>query len=108
LSAAAEKAGGFSTGLFSYDNQTATIRLLLEALRNDPGAFEKLISFGGVPPSAIGGPDLKKIREWMDFSLLPPFERIAKYFYYTVTAGGATPDGIVLKAFAPTPPELKR
>jgi hypothetical protein len=43
----------------------------------------------------------------MDFSLLPPFDKVAQYFYFTVTAGSANVDGLTLKIFSPTPPALR-
>jgi len=49
----------------------------------------------------------KNIKEWMDFSLLPPYEKIAKYFYFTVYSGGSTVDGLTFKMFAPVPPALR-
>jgi len=48
------------------------------------------------------------LRQWFDFSLLPPFEKISRYFYFTVCAGGVNPDGFNLKFFAPAPPQLKK
>jgi len=54
----------------------------------------------------IPTPD-KTIKEWMDFSLLPPYEKIAKYFYFTVYAGGSSVDGLTFKMFAPVPPALR-
>ena len=44
----------------------------------------------------------------MDFSLLPPFEKIARYFYFTVCTAGANADGLSFKMFAPVPPALKK
>ena len=43
----------------------------------------------------------------MDFSLLPAFDKVAQYFYFTVYAGSANVDGLTLKVFAPTPPALR-
>ena len=48
----------------------------------------------------------KGVREWMDFSLLPEYDQIAKYFFFTVFNGNTTSDGIAFKAFAPRPPGL--
>jgi hypothetical protein len=39
--------------------------------------------------------------------LLPPFEKIQHYFYHTVYAGGGSVDGLTLKIFSPTPPQLR-
>jgi hypothetical protein len=57
-------------------------------------------------PAVPGG--AKGLREWVDFSLLPPFDKISKYFYFAVYGGGATVDGLTLKMFVPVPPQLKQ
>jgi len=44
----------------------------------------------------------------LDYSLLPDYEKVAKYFHYTVRAGSANVDGITFKFFSPTPPALKK
>jgi hypothetical protein len=53
------------------------------------------------------GPE-RSFKEWMDFSLLPPFEAVSKYFYFNVYAGSANVEGITIKYFSPTPPGLKK
>ena len=45
-------------------------------------------------------------RNWMDFSLLPDYDQVSKYFFFSVFNGGATADGISFKAFAPRPPAV--
>jgi hypothetical protein len=47
-----------------------------------------------------------EIRDWLDFSLLPDYDQVSKYFYITVYAGNTTADGLSLKIFAPRPPGL--
>jgi len=47
-------------------------------------------------------------KDWLDFSLLPPFEKIAKYFSISVYGGGATTEGLSFKMFQPVPPGLRR
>ena len=107
LKEAAQKVGGTSTGFFGYENQSDTMRTAVETLRKDPTAFDKLFSMG----SRRGAPsteELEKLKAWLDFSLLPPYEKIAKYFYFTVYSSSASSEGIGLKFFSPNPPELKR
>jgi hypothetical protein len=48
-----------------------------------------------------------KLLDWSDFSLLPPFDAVSKYFYYSVYAGRFSPGGFSLEIFAPTPPGLR-
>ena len=43
----------------------------------------------------------------MDFSLLPDYDKVAKYFYFTVYSGDADMDGLSFKFFSPRPPQLQ-
>jgi len=111
LSAAAEKVGGMSTGLFGYENEGESFRLLLDGLRKDPSLLDTLSPVGSALDSPLvggGGPKSFQQKDWFDFALLPPYDRIAKYFYFTVHALGSTSDGISLKTFMPSPPQLKK
>ena len=107
LADAAQKIGGLSTGLFGYENTSETMRVTLDALKNDSGSLEKLLAL--MPFTArFEGKEGKGLKEWVDFSLLPSFDRIAKYFYFTIYSGGANADGMSYKIFSPTPPLLKK
>jgi len=114
LSEAAQKVGGQSTGLFTYRNINETIRVEFEALRASVGGPTNRTSLAeSLAMNSLGanipyiGPE-RSFKEWMDFSLLPPFEAVSKYFYFTVYAGSANVDGITIKYFSPTPPGLKK
>jgi hypothetical protein len=107
LAEAAQKIGGMSTGMFGYENTSETVRVLLETLKNDYGTVEKLLLMMPFVPKP-GGKDSKGLKDWVDFSLLPPFDQIAKYFYFTVYSGSANADGLSYKVFSPTPPQLKK
>ena len=104
---AAQKVGSMGTGLFGYENETDTMRAAFDAVKNDPGA-----STNGIGPSiipglpGITGPE-KNLKDWMDFSLLPAFDKVAPYFYFQVYAGSANVDGLTLKTFSPIPPALR-
>jgi hypothetical protein len=106
LTEAAQKVTSTGTGLFGYENNAETMRAVFESLRKGSNSATNL---GGLNPLTgalgIASPD-KNIKEWMDFSLLPPYEKIAKYFYFTVYSGGSTVDGLTFKMFAPVPPAL--
>ncbi len=107
LNEAAQKIGGLATGFFGYENYTATIRQTLERLRSDPKALDKMLDIplvGGRIPLNPGTGDLK---DYLDFALLPPFERIAKYFTFTVYAAAFAADGLNFRLFYPAPPETK-
>jgi hypothetical protein len=107
LADAAQHVGGQGTGMFTYENQSETMRTSFEMLK-------KLAAVTNTPPSSsplastipFAGPE-KSLRDWMDFSLLPEFPKVAKYFYFTVWAGSANADGLTYKFFSPTPPGVK-
>ena len=104
---AAQRVGGMGTGYFGYENQIDTMRTAFEAARNDPGASTNGIGpclFPGLP--GITGPE-ENLSEWMDFSLLPAFDKVAQYFSSTMYAGSANADGLTLKLFVPMPPALR-
>jgi len=108
LAEASQKVTSPGTGLFGYENHAETMRAVFEALRKGSNSATNL--GGGLSPLTgalgIASPD-KSIKDWMDFSLLPPYERIAKYFYFTVYSGSSTVDGLTFKMFSPVPPALR-
>jgi hypothetical protein len=108
LGDAAQNVGGLSSGWFGYENQTQNMRPTFDLLHaHRPNVTDIL----GTP--AIAGnlnlPEqiVSKLLDWSDFSLLPPFDGVSKYFYYSVYAGRFSPEGFTLKIFAPTPPALR-
>jgi hypothetical protein len=104
---AGQKVGGMGTGYFGYENQADAIRAAFESAKNDPGASTNGIGpslFPGLP--GITGPE-GNLNEWMDFSLLPPFDKVAQYFDFTIYAGSANVDGLTLKLFVPMPLALR-
>ncbi len=109
LNDASQKVSSPGTGLFGYENNAETMRVLFEALRKGSTSGTSLTG-GALNPITgalgIASPD-KNMKDWMDFTLLPPFERIAKYFYFTVYSGSSTVDGLSFKMFAPAPPGLR-
>jgi hypothetical protein len=90
---AASHIGGTGGGLFSYENQRETMRSAFKLLKNS-ASNDSLQMF---PPA---------FRDWADFSLLPDFDPLAKYFYISVFGGNADADGLTLKVFTPRPPQL--
>ena len=104
---AAQLVGGMGTGLFSYENDADAMRVAFETARNDPRSSTTGIGpslFPGLP--GITGPE-ENLSEWMDFSLLPAFDKVAQYFYFNLYAVSANTDGLTLKVFTPTPPALR-
>ena len=107
LAEAAQKVGGLNTGLFGYQNDAESLRMVLEALKNDTATLDQLIAMTPLG-SQFAPEDGKRLKDWLDFSLLPPFEKIAKYFHFTVYGGLLTSDGYGYQIFSPTPPQLKK
>jgi hypothetical protein len=96
LADAAQHVGGQGGGLFGYQNQRETMRTAFKLLKSANGSVT-VTSLASLPPG---------FRDWMDFTLLPDYEQVAKYFYFSVYGGSTTSDGISIKAFAPRPPQL--
>jgi hypothetical protein len=107
LNEAMQKVAGRGTSFFNYSNDSETMRVTLAALKGD---FDSALSDGSLGPvmGALGlGPDFKA-KEWFDVSLLPSYDKIAKYFSFSVFAETATADGLAFKGFTPTPAGLKQ
>jgi hypothetical protein len=102
LADAAQKTGGMMTGWFGYEDQNENARPLFEVLRKQPVS---LSDFLGTPQAV--NEQLARLWGWMDFSLLPPFDTVSKYFYYSIYSGSFSAEGFTLKIFAPTPPRLR-
>lgn len=111
LNEAAQKVLGPGTSLFAYQNQAETLKMFFEALRNEsssttaggPASLTGLLETG----MGLSGAN-QNLKDWLDFSLLPPFDAVAKYFSFTVYGAGATTEGFTLKAFDPAPAALKK
>jgi hypothetical protein len=102
---AAEHVGGAGNGLFIYENQRENLRAIFTALKNEPPDSQQSKGagvFGSLPFASPG----KIFGDWMDFSLLPDYDKVSKYFYFSVTGGNVTADGLSFKVFAPRPPQL--
>lgn len=108
LNEAAQKVGGMNSGLFVYENQAETVRASLEALKQDPDGLSKALSLPNLGNKPAAGEKEKGFWEWFDYKTLPPFEKIARYFYFSVYGSTTTADGFAVKMFFPTPPALKK
>lgn len=96
---AAQHVGGAGGGLFGYQNHRETMRFAFEQLKNSAAnpAARALISQSDI---------LGMLYKSADFSLLPDYDQVSKYFYFSVFGGSTTADGISFKFFAPRPPQL--
>jgi len=108
LGDAAQKAGGgMSAGIFSFNNDKENTRVLLETLRKETISGPDLLGLLGLEArmnkiSTVE--EANQFKDWCDFSLLPPFETLAKYFDYSVWVGGFTPEGFSINCFTPNLP----
>jgi hypothetical protein len=102
LDEAAQKVLGPGSSLFGYENQAETARTWFEMLRKDSGA-----ATNATAAATAFIPGANALKDWLDFSLLPPYEKVSKYFYFTVYSGSASADGLTFRLFAPVPPALR-
>jgi hypothetical protein len=111
LAEAAQQVGGMGTGWFSFENQKDQMRVMFDLAKSDPEALSKMFASQGQAAAMAGvngaGDTVKKVNEWLDFKLLPEFAAVAKYFHFQLGSVANTGDGISIKSFFPTPPELK-
>jgi hypothetical protein len=108
LTEAAQKVGGMGTGLFGYENNLETMRALVEILKKESGTLANLFSSSPFSGRFGLGGDGKKLEDWVDFSLLPSFDKISKYLHYTVYSGVLNAEGMTVKFFGPNPPQMKK
>ena len=107
LAEAARRAGGTNTGFFSYENTSESAQALFASAGKNSlnaGAILGAMKLGGRLGLGREGGFLT----WVDSSLLPPFERVAKYFYLNVTTLSQNADGLTFKFLAPLPPPLQK
>jgi len=108
LTDATQKVAGKGTGWFGYENQAETMRTVLELMKKDSGSGTNAANAFNFLPGLMGmsSPE-RNFKEWADFSLLPNFDKISKYFTFNVYAVSANVDGLSFKMFTPVPPGLK-
>jgi hypothetical protein len=108
LNEAASKAGGMDKGFFGYENQKESMRFAMNVLKNDKEGLDKLFSLSMTLKVTDEGGEKNTLKEWFDYSLLPNFDQIAKYFYLAIYSGTATSEGFSFRGYTPTPPQLKK
>jgi hypothetical protein len=97
---------GPGTSLFGYANQAQTMRSAFEAAAKDPAATQAAI-FNPISSSLGMAGQTVDFKDLFDLSLLPPFDKVSKYFYFTVYSAGANVDGLTFKVYSPLPPGMK-
>ena len=104
LSEEAQKVKGMRTGMFGYFNTRESAKTQFEILKKESGSIANFV--GSLPIASAFGwdEDAKAFKDWIDFSLLPPYDKVSKYFYRSVYAGEFTPQGFDLRFYTPKPP----
>jgi hypothetical protein len=108
LADAAQRAGGgMSAGIFSYENDSESMRALLETFRKESVSASELLDLLGLQfrqEKISGAEEVSQFKDWCDFSLLPPADALTPYFNFSVWVGGFTPEGFRLNCFTPAVP----
>ncbi|HEU6448364.1 MAG TPA: hypothetical protein VFV23_08010 [Verrucomicrobiae bacterium] len=99
---ARQQVGGAGNGMFGYANQRETWRAIFKAKKDSPVLTPMSNVENNIPFLNLQN----GIRGWMDFSLLPDFDKVSKYFYISVSSGSMNNEGYTFKIFAPRPPGL--
>jgi hypothetical protein len=108
LAEAAQHVGGTGTGFFGFENQIENMRTTVELLKRDSGWLAEragrwpLATMFGLTDAA------DQLQHSFDFSLMPPYESISKYFHFTVRSGTVTPEGFTLKILVAAAPSEKK
>ena len=102
---AAEKVGGTGLGLFGFNNYSEEMRATWSALKKDSATLSDLLKNPALGPKTPA--EQSKMNEWADFTLLPQYDSVAKYFHFSVYAGNFNANGFTMRFFYPTPPLLK-
>ncbi len=108
LNEAAQKVGGMGSGLFAFSNQSEQTRVSWDAMKKNPNFFSTLFNSAPVGDSLALDDTARKLKDWADFTLLPSFDNVSKYYSFFVYAGAFEPNGFSLKFFFPTPPQLNK
>ncbi len=100
---ATQKVTNPATTALTYDNDLEQTREEYQSLRasGSTNGLASVVLPGMLPVQAAN------LNKYLDVSLLPPFEQIAKYFYLSVSSISASVDGLTYKQFTPTPPGAK-
>jgi hypothetical protein len=108
LADVAQKTGGLATGLFGFENENQAVRPFFDLIHKKSVTVSDLFT-PPIPNAAAGamGP-FDFLNQWVDLSLLPPFDAVSKYFYYSVYTGSFSADGFAFKMYMPTPPQLRQ
>ena len=73
--------------------------------REQVGANPSALLWQQFLAAASAAGNLGELKDWFDFALLPPFDKVEQYFHFSVYSGVVNGDGFTFKSFAPRPPK---
>ncbi len=106
LGDAIKKVGSENSGLLIFQNTKEQTRFQYTLLKNETDTIASLLAMTPIGIRLGLGEDSKLLRQWIDPTLLPDFDKIAKYFGITVSELNLEDAGIRIKSFNPNPPGL--
>jgi hypothetical protein len=109
LADATQRVAGPGTVVFGFENQTETMRTTFDSFKvsTASGTTNANLTAMNLALTSLGMDPQTNFMGWFDFSLLPSFDKVAKYFSFAVYGGKATVDGLSFKVFAPAPPAVR-
>jgi len=107
LADAIAKVAGQNAGLLTFENESERMRLAFDMLKTSAANTNSAASSVIESMIPFASPE-KKLKDWLDFSLLPEYDKVSKYFGFSVWSGNANANGITFKYYVPTPAQLKK
>jgi len=103
--------GGSGTGMFSYEDHRSDARTGIVMLKTQPAATAAgICEITGLQVSLVNAlmlnPGIRNFCTGLDYSLLPDYDAVSKYFYISIFTGAADAGGLTFKFFNPRPPAL--
>jgi hypothetical protein len=101
LEEATREVGGSEHGVFGYTDVRQLVGFTWTRFKQNPNNLDRWIDRSGL--ETFFPENAKEWRNWVDVTLLPPFESVERWFGFTVLNQVLTDDGIALRFLTPTP-----
>lgn len=108
LAEAAQQVGGTSAGYFATANDAESARAYFAAARKDTFNAAALLAQSTLGSRLGMGREGGGLLGFCEFSTLPPYERVARYFHFDVSAITVNAEGYTYRLFMPAPPPGKK